>query len=243
MNNFNRQLILVCGESGTGKTASLENLRNSEKWVYLNCESGKPLTIQTKFNEMHIEDPYDVYDAFDACMEHIDECEGIIIDSLTFLMDMYEEKYVKGVADTRKAWGEFGSFFKNLMQDKIVKFPKPVIVIAHVLEQKDEATGEYHISIPIKGSVKNFGVESYFSTTVLAKTCRLKELESYKNDLLHITEDDEIVQMKYVFQTRKTKDTTNTRVRSPKNMFTQQETYMDNDCQLLLDRLDSFYGE
>ena len=34
----NNQLILVSGYSSTGKSSSLRNLREPEKWMYLNCE-------------------------------------------------------------------------------------------------------------------------------------------------------------------------------------------------------------
>lgn len=41
----NDQLILVSGFSGTGKSASLRNIRNQEKWLYLNTEAGKRLSL------------------------------------------------------------------------------------------------------------------------------------------------------------------------------------------------------
>lgn len=36
----NDQLVLVCGESASGKSASLHNIKNQEKWFYFNCEAG-----------------------------------------------------------------------------------------------------------------------------------------------------------------------------------------------------------
>lgn len=36
----NDQLIAVVGYSSTGKSASLRNIKNQDRWVYLNCESG-----------------------------------------------------------------------------------------------------------------------------------------------------------------------------------------------------------
>lgn len=36
----NDNLVLICGEPSTGKSASLRNLHNPEGVVYLNCESG-----------------------------------------------------------------------------------------------------------------------------------------------------------------------------------------------------------
>ena len=36
----NDQLVLISGESATGKSASLQNIRNQDRWLYLNCEAG-----------------------------------------------------------------------------------------------------------------------------------------------------------------------------------------------------------
>lgn len=128
------------------------------------------------------------------------------------------------------------------MQDKVVKFAKPVIFTAHTQKILNENTGEFEVSVPIKGALKGNGVEAYFSCIVAAKKVPLKELADYKNDLLHITEDDELVGYKNVFQTKITKATTGERIRSPMGLFSRSETYMDNDCQVLLDHLNKFYN-
>lgn len=39
-NSVNDHLILLCGKSATGKSASLMGLANPEGVMYLNCESG-----------------------------------------------------------------------------------------------------------------------------------------------------------------------------------------------------------
>ena len=43
-------------------------------------------------------------------------------------MNMFEAKYIKTAADTRKAWGNYQTYFDLLFQDKIVKYGKPVII-------------------------------------------------------------------------------------------------------------------
>lgn len=80
-----------------------------------------------------------------------------------------------------------------------------------------------------------------FSCVVAAKKVPLKDLEKYASDLLTITEDDTNVGFKYVFQTKLTKDTTHERIRSPMGMFTNAQTFMDNDVQKLLNHLHSYY--
>ena len=68
------------------------------------------------------------------------------------------------------------------------------------------------------------------------------ELEDYHNDMLHITEEDEIEGFKYVFQTKIDKKTLGERIRAPKGLFSIKETFIDNDCQVLLDKLDKYYA-
>jgi ABC-type lipoprotein export system ATPase subunit len=45
-NTVNDQLVLIAGESGSGKSASLINLPNHERVMYLNCEAGKKLPFR-----------------------------------------------------------------------------------------------------------------------------------------------------------------------------------------------------
>lgn len=239
----NDQLILVSGFSGEGKSASLRNIRDQEDWFYLNCEAGKRLPFRNKFREggYRITDPYQVWEAFDAAQED-DTAKGVIIDSSTFLMDMFETQYVLGSADTMKGWSNYAQFFKTLMQQKVANFGKPVIVIAHLLDVLDEKNMEMRTSVPIKGSLKNNGVEAYFSTVVAAKKVPVKELDKFGSKMLVITDEERELGFKHVFQTRITKQTTGYRIRSPMGMFDKAETYIDNDAQVLLDHLNEFYG-
>lgn len=241
--NQNDQLVLICGASASGKSASLRNIRNQEKWLYMGTEAGKRLPFKNKFRSARVDDPMQVIQAFDYAIEHKDEVEGIIIDSLTFLMEQFESKYVLTAPNTMKAWSDYQQFFKFLMQDKVIKFGKPVIFTAHTQRILNENTGEFEVSVPIKGALKGNGLEAYFSCIVAAKKIPVKDLKDYQNDLLHITEEEEAVGYKHVFQTLITRTTTGERIRSPMGLFERKETYMDNDCQLLLDRLNEFYKE
>ena len=236
------QLVLIVGYSTQGKSASLRNIRNQERWVYLNTESGKRLPFKNKFNRINITDPMDVIAFMDECIENKDQVDGIIIDSMTFLMDMFESLYVIGSANTMAGWSAYQQFFKTVMQQKVAAFGKPVIIIAHVKDELDEKNQEMKTAVPIKGALKNQGVEAYFTTVVAAKKIPVKELEKYGSKMLVITDEERELGYKHVFQTRITKGTTGERIRSPMGMFERSETYIDNDAQVLLDHLTEFYG-
>lgn len=239
----NDQLIAVVGYSSTGKSASLRNIKNQERWVYLNCESGKRLPFKNKFNRITITDPMEIHAYFQEAIDNRDDVDGIIVDSLTFLMEMYESQYVLRAANTMKAWGDYQQYFKTLMQELVPQFGKPVIFTAHVKDETDEKTLDTRTFIPVKGALKGVGIEAYFSCIVSCKRLPLKELKDYTNDLLPITDDDEIQGYKHVFQTQLTKKTVGERIRGPMGLFTRAQTYIDNDCQLVLDKLHEFYAD
>jgi hypothetical protein len=238
----NDHLALICGKSASGKSASLMGLTNPEGVMYLNCEAGKRLPFKSKFKQYVITDPLQVYEAFDHA-ESQDDIHTIVVDSLTYLLDMYESVHVLTSSNTMKAWSEFGQYFKNLMQVYVARSSKNVIFTAHTLDNLNEAEMVMETKVPVKGSLKNNGIESYFSVVISSKKVSLKTLENYSNDLLTVTPQEEALGFKYVFQTQLTKDTVNERLRGPMGLFTEQETYIDNSVQLLLDRLHEYYGD
>lgn len=245
LEGINEQLVLVGGESATGKSASLRNIRNQDRWLYLNCEAGKRLPFRNKFSSHVITDPYQIEDAFDETLPGAsmhDDVDGLIVDTITFMMEMFESLHIVPSADTQKAWGDYFQFFKRLMQHHVASSGKSVICFGHTLSTYDEKIQGMRSSVPVKGALKNNGLEAYFSTVVATKKVDLKTLEKYANDLLNITEEDELLGFKYVFQTRLTKETVGERIRSPMGLFTREQTYMDNDAQMLLDHLAAYYG-
>lgn len=156
---INDQLLLVVGETSTGKSASLREIRNQERWMYFGTEAGKRLPFKNKFDSYRITEPFQVIEGMDYAIENKADIDGVIIDSITFLMDMFESQYIIGAADGRTAWGQYQQFFKTLM-NKIAVFGKPVIVIAHTKRELDEGAGKWMTAVPIKGALKNNGVEA-----------------------------------------------------------------------------------
>lgn len=237
----NNNLVLICGTSGGGKTASLRNIPNPEGVIYLNCESGKLPSFPCKFKTLVITDPMDVYQAFTEA-ENMPAIHTIIIDSVTFLMDMFESVYVIGSSDGMKAWQNYQEFFKNLMQQHVAKSTKNVIFTAHTLNVLNESEMVIECKVPIKGALKNVGLEAFFSTVVTARKISVKALKDYASDNLIITPEEEALGFKYVYQTKITKDTINHRIRSSIGLWQTSETFIDNDAHILLDRLHKYHS-
>ena len=95
--------------------------------------------------------------------------------------------------------------------------------------------------VPVKGSLKNNGIESYFSCVIASKKVPLKTLKEYGSPLLTITPEEEALGFKYVFQTKITRDSVNERLRGPLGLFDTKETFIDNNMQLVLNRLHEYY--
>ena len=238
--SMNKRLVLISGKSASGKSASLRNLRDPEGVLFLNCEAGKDLPMPAKFRKLTVTDPYQVWDAFDKA-EQSEKIHTIVIDTFTFLMDMFESVHVLPATNTMQAWGQYAQFVKTLMQDKVANSTKNVIVLAHTMDILNEQEGVMETLVKVKGSTMNQGVEAFFSTVVSSKKMPLKKLEKYENDHLIITPEEEAVGFKYVFQTLLTKETVNERIRSPMGLWSRNETFIDNDAQFLLDQLNEYY--
>lgn len=238
----NDNLVLIVGESATGKSVSLRNLKNPEGVMYFNCEAGKKLPFRSKFREFVITDPFEVYSGFEAAeTDKFKDFHTIVIDTSTYLMDMYESIYVIPSTNTQKAWGDYAQYFKNLMQQYVAKSTKNVIFLAHAAAKLNEAEQTMEVKVPVKGSLNNNGIESFFSQVVATKKMKIKDLKDYANPLLNITPQEEALGFKHVFQTQLTKETVNHRLRGPMGMWDVKETFIDNDAQLLINRLHEYY--
>jgi hypothetical protein len=237
---MNNNLVLLCGKSATGKSASLVDIKNPEGVMYLNCENNKKLPFNSKFKEYTITDPTDVPDAIDSVQDN-DKIHTIVIDSLTYLMDMYESTQVLTSSNTMKAWGGYAQFLKKLMAQNVANSNKNIIFLAHTSDVFNESEMVNETMVKVKGSLMNTGIESFFSTVIACKKVPLKTIENSKSKMLNINDEEELLEFKYVYQTRLTKDTVNERIRSPMRMWGIKETYIDNNLQHVLNKLHDYY--
>lgn len=241
--------ILVCGESGHGKSASLLGIADREDVLYLNCENGKPLPFKNKFKKKTITDPEDIIDYIEALEER--EAEGtnpykfVIVDTISFMMDMYERVHVTGSANTQKAWGEYGQFFPRLMDATARLNDVFFIFLGHLAGTLDEDEGMIKYQVPVKGALAKKGLEAYFTTVVYVKRMRVKDILKMgeENPLLNITKKEEAQGFKHVFLTEPDKTTIGGRIRSPLGMWKDEELYIDNSVFAVLKRLNEYYSE
>ena len=238
----NNHLVLVSGKSSSGKSASLLNMDKPEGVMYLNCENGKKLPFKSKFKEYTVVDPTQVYEAF-AEAEKMKDVHTIVIDSLTYLMDMFESTRVLTATDSRAAWQEYGQYMRRLMAQVVAKSTKNVVFLAHTADVLNESEMINETIVKVKGALKNVGIESFFSTVISTKKMSLEKLDdkNAKSKLYTVTPEEKELGFKYVFQTRITKDTIHERMRAPMDMWKATETYIDNDLRHVINRLHEYY--
>ena len=237
----NNHLVLISGRTGTGKSASLEQLKDDPGVWYANCESGKALPFNAKFQQFIITDPENQIEELLDAAEQDDSVHTVVIDTLTFMMDMYESQHVIG-SDGFEGWKNYQQFFKNLMQQSVALSTKNIIFLAHTTTKYNAEEMVNQVYVPVKGALKEKGIEAFFSIVLSTKVMSIKDLKGYNNDLLNITEEDELLGYKHVLQTRITKDTINERIRGPMGMWSVQETYIDNNIAYVNQRLNEYYS-
>lgn len=232
--------ILLVGGSGDGKTTSLRNLPQN-KTVYVNADAGKRLPFKHNFRkEFIITDPFEFLNIIKK-IEEKDDIDICVLDTINNLMDLYVTRYVKIAPDTRKAWGDYSQFINDLFGQILPNTKKTYIFLGH-LEPQEDQFGKQIFTVPIQGKIgKGKGIESFFSTIIRATIVDIDDLEKYANSNLNISDNENEDGFKHVFQTRKTKHSINYKIRTPNEMFTREETYIDNDMNIIYKKLINYY--
>lgn len=236
----NKNIVLVMGKPNTGKSTSLMKLHNQDKMVYLNTDL-KELPFKDKFlKNIEVSDALNVL-SYVHEIENAPQVQGAVLDTLTFLMSMYERQYVNGSANTQKAWGDYGVFYRDFIH-AIKAGSKDYAILAHEESLLNEQSMQMETRVPIKGAVGKVGVEADFTTILSTKQMPIKKLEGYANDLLHITDEEREDGFKYVFCTRVTKETVGEKMRSAMGLWKRNELYIDNDLDQVFARLREYYA-
>lgn len=234
--------IMICGEPNTGKSTSLRNLKERERYAYLNCDD-KPLPIggaNAFLVNQRITSATDV-EAFYPQLEEADKCKGIILDSMTYMMSKFHRKIKEEVSgfDIWNAYADFYYRWNDLVKDS----NKVHIIMAHTNTSLNEQAGAMESRIQVSGQVGKTGPEADQTLIVTSKQMSVGKLEKHVNKNLVITEQERLRGMKYVFSVQLTKETVGDRTRAPWGFWNEDEMYIDNDVQIILDRWTEFYGE
>ena len=236
----NKHIVLIMGKPNTGKSTSLMNLTNQERMVYLNTDL-KDLPFKSRFaKNVEVTDALNVLQ-YIADIERAPQIDGAVLDTITFLMNMYERQYVANAVNGQKAWGDYGNFYKEFIH-AIKSGTKDYAILAHEDSFLNEQSMQMESRVPVKGSVGRIGVEADFTTILATKQMPVRKLEGIENDLLHITDAEREDGFKYVFVTRVTKESVGEKMRSAIGLWGRNELYIDNDLNQVFKRLREYYA-
>lgn len=240
------RLVFIGGDTTAGKSFSLRGIKDPSKTLYLACEGkGLPFSFpkdSPKFKTLKVTDPYQVPQAITQ-IANDPSIETVIIDTVDYLMNMFQAKYVEGV-DGFSGWAAYKAFIMDLFLQTIPNTTgKTFLVLAHTKFKYSDTAQAFEAKIPVKGAVeKEGGLEGYTNCLVMAKVVDVDLLKKHPNKYLTITAEEEEDGYKYVFQTRKTKETKAEQIRSIHGMFERNELYIDNNAQHLIDALNELYA-
>lgn len=228
----NNYLFAICGEAGSGKSWGLDAIENQSKWLYLNCETNKPLPFIHSFQERVIVNPLELKKWL---MKGItsDKIDGIIIDTFTSWLSMLESQCNRKF-DGYEVWNEYKKQILAIFQDCLVQCNKPVFVLSHT-KQSTDLRGRATITIPVQGSLKDLKIENFFTNILYADVLSADDVEEYQNEFLYPDEDDP--ETYYVYQTRKCPNGLGANVRSTKGLWSKEETFIANNCQTILNKM------
>ena len=235
----NNNIVLVTGEANTGKSTSLMFFDKPEEIIYLNTDK-KDLPFNAKFKkDIKLDHPQKII-SYIQQIEKQKDVSGVILDTVTFLMQMYERMCVRTSADGRSAWGDYAAFYGDFI-DAIKSGTKDYAIMAHEEREYHEETMSYKSRVPVKGAVGKIGIAADFTTIVAARRIPVKVLDEHPNDLLNITDEEREDGEKHVFLTRSFKGDGDI-ARSPIKLWSRKELYIDNNIQHVFTRLREYYG-
>lgn len=239
--NDNKNVVLVMGPPNTGKSASLRNL-NQESMVYINADN-KEIPFKPRFMAVaQLASAVDLT-GYIGDIERNPKCTGAVLDTINFAMSLYERQVVvpqAGGKSGQAAWGDYGNFYRDFIH-KIKTGTKDYAILAHEDRQLNEQSNMMESRVPVKGAVGKTGVEADFTIIVSSMQVPVKLLEGKENDLLHITPEEKEDGVKYVFVTRITDKFAGGKMRAPMGLWKRNELFIDNDLNLVFNRLKDFY--
>ena len=163
----NKKMIMVIGGTGTGKTTSLRNL-DKKKAVYIDFDRKaiKAFRDMDTFREWIKIDFVDHLIPGLIGLEADPECDTIIIDTLSFALDMFVAQKIDTAADTRAAWGDYKKWYKEVIH-LAKSSSKTYIFLTHEKSVYNEAAMETKTTAYAQGSIAGM-IEADFALVAYA---------------------------------------------------------------------------
>lgn len=214
--------ILIVGSTGTGKTSALRNLP-LDKTIYVNVDKKMlPFKAKDLYKNVVLENTAQLINGMDAAEED-ENVEYIVIDTLTFLGDLYFTEHVENSSNGMKAWGDYKSYLNKVI-NMAKASKKHYIFLAHDKSTYDEKEMVTKTFAKIQGSLSGGGIEANF--TFVLYTAVLQNQDRTP---------------KYVFQVNKSAQALDVSAKTPFGVFEEPYTE-DNDIMHVFQQIEAFYA-
>lgn len=250
-----KRSILINGLASSGKTTSLDGILNKQRWGYLSCDAGKPFNYEylvdnTEFIEKKVIVATKVPD-YITQIDKSPKFDGVIIDTLSMLLNSWISQNLIGARDTQQQWLMYSEWVKNMFNQTVASCEVSTIFTSHTMETRDELGEVVSVQAAVQGKMlAALSIEAFFNTVIFCKRVSIPKIEKDLaefgatqdedgnwNSMLTITPLERAIGFKNVFQMHPTATTIHERIRTPRGMFKPSELYIDNNVQLVLDRM------
>ncbi len=208
------QIVLVLGTSGTGKSASMRNLKKEECLVFNTANKLLPFKSDLKTINLREENAVARYSDIKGYInKYKDKCKTYIVDDAQFLMafelmSRANEKGYEKFTEIAKHWADLMEYIGGYT-------PEDVIVYFLMHNEYDNTNGTY------KAKTVGKMIDQYVSPESLAT----------------IVLGTKVEQGKYTFTTQNSGSDT---IKTPIGMFNELE--IDNDLKMVDATIRKYYG-
>ena len=217
----NKKMLLLVGGTGTGKTTSLRNL-NKDRTAYIDFDRKaiKAFKDMDKFREWVKIDFVDHLIPGLTGLEADSDCDTIVIDTLSFALDMFVAQHIDTAADTRAAWGDYKRFYKDMI-NHVKTSKKSFIFMTHPKTVYNEQEMESKTYAYAQGSIAG-KMEGDFAVVIYTRK--------------YLNQDG---LPSFGFSVNLTKETLHTSVKTPFGMF-GEPTLDDNDIMEVFKAIEEY---
>ena len=202
--------VLCVADTGCGKTSSLRNLP-LDKTVYINVD-GKPIPFKHKelYKHVKLQNTQQLINGMEQ-IESDENVEYVVIDTITFLGDMFYTEHVENSSNGMKSWSDYKSYILKVI-NLAKKSRLNYIFLAHAQDVYDEKEMVNKTFAKIQGSLKGGGIESHFTYV-----------------LYNIVKPDSDGLPEYLYLTNKTKGYIGVSAKTPFDLI---DTWIPNDITI-----------